>query len=182
MFVAPRGISVKAASGRTVIRVDLEFLPNLIVQSSSVCGHPPCSSWPDPIKKAIDKRGGDGGADKGRILYLTQRQWPSQSTSVAAALLFHLDDHLFRVTQLGSTTDRHASQRRADVTTLLLCAERIAIALGFDRLEWLVHTEAAAHAACSLHSFRRVRRTSPRCKSLRANEILLEKLVARRLQ
>jgi hypothetical protein len=173
---------VKAASGRTVIRVDLEFVPNLIVQSSSVCGHPPCSGWPDPLKKAIDKRSAEGGADKGRIFYLTQRQWPSQSTSVVAALLFHVSDYVFRVTQLGATTDRHASQRRVDFTTLLLCAEQVAIALGLDRVEWLVHTDSAARAACSNHSFRRVRRTSSRCKSLRANEILLEKLVARRLQ
>lgn len=165
----------KQPDGSTCVDVEIRLLSNYVIESSSVCGHPDCDRWPASFKKAIDRRRHEGGETKGRVLYLRQIQWPSQARLVVGGLLYHLDDHVLRVTGLEPTTDRHPSQARIDRGALLHGAQRMSNQLGFAGVEWLVHSEADAKSACGHHAFRRLRRNDRRCSSLRANEILLER-------
>jgi hypothetical protein len=91
------------------------------------------------------------------------------------ALLYHLDDQLIRVVNVGATTDLAPATRTVVIVRLLDCAQQIARAHGCDRLEWLVHSADAAKSACASYEFQRVRRNDRRCRSLRGNDVLLER-------
>lgn len=164
------------ADGTTRVEVRLAVLQGYEIESSNVCGHPEQDEWPDALKRAINRRRADGGEDKGRVLYLLQTQFPSAKRMAIGALILHFEDRMVRVMNLGAIKGRSGSQKRSDLTALLNCAQRVAIEHKCTRLEWQVYGEADAKSACSLYGFRRVRRNDRRCKALRANVILLERL------
>lgn len=171
-------LSVVTRNSETTVTVrgyQLGRLQGFSVCSSNACDEPLDAKWPGAVANAIEGRRRDGGAGKGRVLYAFQLRW-LQTDLPVGALIYHLDNALVRVTNLGLSGAKDHAFGGVIMGLLLDCAEEIAEQHGCNCLEWAVRNEEIARGACARFGFRRLRRNDRRQRAARG-VVLLERRI-----
>lgn len=177
-------IEVVLHGGETVLRVSafgMNVSGAIQVDTCNACDHIDPSCWERRTREAISKRSGDGGYDKGRVLYARHREYPINKMIPLAATTIHVEPALIRILHLGFATGLVESQRTIAGRRVLDCLRAIANQRGDRAIEWLHHSDADARDCCRTYGFSRVprqkrntTRKQNRYAGLRGNDWLVE--------